>query len=168
MDKGTRQMLNSTEQAIIRLIESKRFGKLDEDALIDLHTRTRRARTKYRTLQRRRGAKKVPKTGSRAVATKATRRTALKAELFEDALATVSARLGKVAAANAKALRAERLAEARAVKKANAKKAAARKKPAARRKTAPARKKARTAASKRRAATARAATRRKQAKRDGR
>jgi hypothetical protein len=169
MDKATRQMLNDTEQAIIRLIESKRFARLDEDQLLDLLTRTRRARGKYRTLQRRRGAKKVGRAGSRALATKATQRTALKAELFEGALATVSARLAKVAAANARDLRTERLAAARAVKQAEAKKAAAaRKKAAARQKDtkkAAARKKAKTPAKKRASASARATTRRKQAKR---
>lgn len=110
MDKATRQMLNESEQAIIRGIESKAFAKLDEDQLLELHARTRRARNKYSKLVRRRGAKKVAKTGSRAVATKATRRTAAKAELFEDALATVSAQLAKAAAATAQALKAERLA----------------------------------------------------------
>src|SRR6516162_10096807 len=114
MDKATRQMLNESEQAIIRLVESKRLASLDEDELIQLHTRTRRARNKYRTLQRRRGAKKVSAHGSRAVATKATARTLRKAELFEGALAVVSARLAKVAAQSARALEAERLAAARA------------------------------------------------------
>ena len=80
MKKATRQMLNQSEQAIVRLIESKKFAKLDEEELIELHTRTRRACNKYLTLRRRRGAAKVKKTGSRAVATKATVKTARKAE----------------------------------------------------------------------------------------
>jgi hypothetical protein len=185
MDKATRQMLNDGEQDVIRLLESKRFARLDEDQLLDLHSRTRRIRNKYRMLYRRRGAAKVGKARSRALATKSTRRTALKAELFEDALATVSARLAKVAAANARTLRAERLAAARAVKKAEAKRAAAaaRKKATARKKTPTkgaakkkavvkkrgvAKKKAKTPASKRATASTRAATKRKQAKRDKR
>ena len=124
MDKATRQMLNDNEQSIIRLIESKRFATLDAEELIDLHTRVRRVRNKYATLVRRRGAAKVKKTGSRALATKAIGRTSAKAELFEDALSTVSARLAKVTAANAKSLKADRLAAARAVKKGSANKGA--------------------------------------------
>jgi hypothetical protein len=175
MDKATRRMLNGGEQAIIRLIESKGFAQLDEDQLLELHGRTRRARNKYSKLVRRRGAAKVKKTGSRAIATKTTGRTAAKAELFEDALATVSARLAKVAAASARDLRAARLAAARAGKKATGDKEATAKKAkgrqAAKAKKAAkrgAKKPAKTPASKRTRAATRARNQRQQAKRDKR
>jgi hypothetical protein len=175
MDKATRQMLNDGEQAMIRLIESKRFSKLDEDQLLELHGRTRRARNKYSKLVRRRGAAKVKKTGSRAIATKMTRRTAAKAELFEDALATVSARLAKVAAASAAELKAARLAAARAGNKSKSDKETAGKKAksrhAAKTKKAAkrgAKKPAKTPDSERTRAATRARNQRKQAKRDKR
>lgn len=116
MDPTTRAMLNDSEQALLRETKKRRLHALDEDALIDLHTRIRRARRKYVKLHRRRGAAQVRKDRSRTRATGAVTKTAVKAEAFEEALGVVSARLAEVAAEAAEALKQERLAAARKAK----------------------------------------------------
>jgi hypothetical protein len=176
VNKQTRKMLNDTEQELLRLTEADALKELDEDALIDLHTRVRRARTKYTKLYRRRAAAQVSADATRGRASKVNQRTALKAEVFEDALARVSRRLARVAWISADRLREERLQAARAAKrkaasaKENAKKGKGKgsgKGPKGA-KPASADKKLRSGSSKRDAAAARAATRRTQAKRDKR
>lgn len=112
MDAKTRSMLTDSEQALLRETTKTALAKLDEDALIDLHTRVRRARTKYVKLHRRRGAKQVRDDRSRTRAAGSVSRTAVKAEVFEEALGLVSARLAKVAADAAETLKNERLAAA--------------------------------------------------------
>ncbi len=113
MTKKLQSMLNETEQALVREVEPKRLGKLDEDELIELHTRVRRARNKYTKLYRQRAAKQVGSKGRRGGASSAHSKTRAKAEIFEDVLATVSDRLATVARQNADALKAERLALAK-------------------------------------------------------
>src|SRR5262245_17421172 len=110
MDKKTRRMLNASEQELLRETEPARLRTQDEDDLVDLHRRVRRARNKYSKLYRRRARAQVEKHGTRALASKANRRTSVKAEAFEDALSRVSRRLGRLAAAQAEELRNERLA----------------------------------------------------------
>lgn len=174
VNKQTRQMLNDAEQELLRAAEPDRLKKLDEDELLELHGRIRRARTKYTKLYRRRAAAQVRSDSSRALASAANRRSAVKAEVFEDALARVSRRLAREAWLSADRLREERLAAARAAKSAKAvagsgkgsKKAKGKDKASTGK--ARAADKKRTGSSKRDAAAARAATRRKQAKRDGR
>jgi len=176
VNKQTRQMLNDAEQELLRAAEPDRLKKLDEDELLELHGRIRRARTKYTKLYRRRAAAQVRSDSSRALASAANRRSAVKAEVFEDALARVSRRLAREAWLSADRLREERLAAARAAKSAKAvagsgkgsKKAKGKGKDKASTGKARAADKKRTGSSKRDAAAARAATRRKQAKRDGR
>jgi hypothetical protein len=112
MDATTRSMLNDAEQELLRGTTRSKLAKLDEDELIDLHTRIRRARTKYVKLHRRRGAAQVRKDGSRTRASGSVSKTAVKAEAFEEALGAVSARLAEVAARAAEDLKAERLAAA--------------------------------------------------------
>lgn len=116
MDAKTRSMLSDSEQALLRETNKTALAKLDEDALIDLHTRVRRARTKYVKLHRRRGASQVRKDRSRTRADASVSRTAVKAEAFEEALGRVSGRLASVAADAAEALKNERLAAAAKVK----------------------------------------------------
>ena len=106
-------MLNEGEKALLRQAESSELARLDEDDLIDLHTRVRRARNKYSTLYRRRASAQVRDDAGRAKAHAQHARTATKAEAFEDALARVSRALAKAARARAAALRAERLEAAR-------------------------------------------------------
>src|SRR5215475_8788980 len=113
MNKATWAMLNEGEKALLRQAEASELARLDEDELIDLHTRVRRARNKYTTLYRRRASLQVKADAGRAKAHAQHARTAVKAEAFEDALARVSRVLAKAARANAVALRAERLDTAR-------------------------------------------------------
>ena len=113
MNKATWGMLNESEKALLRQAEGSSLAQLDEDELIDLHTRVRRARTKYSTLYRRRASAQVKQDAGRVKAHAQHARTVAKAEAFEDALARVSAALGKAARVRAAALRAERLEAAK-------------------------------------------------------
>lgn len=105
--------LREDELDLLRETEPDRMSKLDEDELLDLHTRIRRARTKYVKLYRRQASSKVTTTGGRGKARPKNSRNAGKAEIFEDALARVSRRVDVVAREAAKKLRAQRLAAAR-------------------------------------------------------
>ncbi|NLU63085.1 hypothetical protein HCA61_12520 [Rhodococcus sp. HNM0563] len=105
--------LSEDEFVLIRETKKSQIAELTEDDLIDLHTRTRRARNKYVKLYRRSGAEKVGEKKSRASGRAANKRNAGKAELFEDALARVSRRLAKVARQSAQQLKEEQLALAR-------------------------------------------------------
>jgi hypothetical protein len=168
MNKATWAMLNEGEKALLRQTESSSLATLDEDDLIDLHTRVRRARTKYATLYRRRASAQVTKDADRAKAHAQHARTAVKAEAFESALARVSQALAKAARVRASALRAERLEIARRERRPSlrAPKATARTKPPSGvRKGAP---RLRTPISERASAQARATTRRAQATRKAR
>lgn len=134
MDKATRKSLTSAEFALLRATEREEMEGLDEDELLALHSRVRRARNKHSKLHRRQSAAQVQADRARGNASKKNPRAAAKAEVFEDALARVSRRLAVVARDTAAELKAERLAAARAgsPKKAKqAKKAASRSKGAA-------------------------------------
>src|SRR5262245_25604299 len=109
MNKATWAMLNEGEKALLRQAEGSELARLDEDELIELHARVRRARKKYATLYRRRASAQVQADAGRVKAHAQHARTAAKAEAFEDALARVSHALAKAARASAVALRAERL-----------------------------------------------------------
>jgi hypothetical protein len=113
MDAQLRSMLNETEQALMRAVEPRELKRLDEDELVELHDRIRRARNKYSKLYRRRAGERVTTDRSRSRASAANAKAARKAEGFEDALAKVSHRLAQVAAAAAEELKNERLAAAR-------------------------------------------------------
>lgn len=117
MNQKLLSMLNDTEQALVREVEPKRLAKLDEDGLIDLHTRVRRARTKYTKLYRQRAARQVSSKGRRGGASTAHAKTRAKAEIFEEVLATVSRRLAAVARQSAAELKAERIAAAKGAHK---------------------------------------------------
>lgn len=123
MDQKLLAMLNDTEQELLRAVEPKRLRKLDEDELIDLHTRVRRARTKYTKLYRRRAAAQVGEKAARSGASTAGARTRRKAEGFEAALSVVSARLAEVAQRQSDELREDRLAAAKGSRSGAAKKA---------------------------------------------
>ena len=110
MNQKLIRMLNDAEQELLREVESDSLHELDEDQLLDLHTRVRRARTKYTKLYRRRAAQQVGSDGSRGRASAVNNAPRTKAEIFEDTLATVSRRLAAVAKQSATDLRAERLA----------------------------------------------------------
>lgn len=113
MNQRLRAMMNESEQQLLRESAPRRLAKLDEDELLALHTRVRRARTKYATSYRRRAGAQVRAKRARAGASAGNSRTRHKAEAFEEALAVVSRRLAVVAGRSAAMLRAERLAEER-------------------------------------------------------
>ena len=104
------RFLTTAQGDLVRETEPARMAKLDEDDLLDLHTRVRRARSKYVKLYRQTGAARVGLKGARGHARPGNVGNAAKAEVFELALARVSARVDVVARAAAEELRAERLA----------------------------------------------------------
>jgi hypothetical protein len=106
--------LREDELDLLRETEPERMADLDEDETLDLHTRIRRARTKYVKLYRRQASDRVADLGGRGFARPKNRRNADKAEVFEEALARVSKRVDVVARRAAAELKAERLAAARA------------------------------------------------------
>lgn len=107
-------VLKRAELDLIREIEPERMAELDEDGLLALHKRVRRARNKHVTNYRRRGAKRVADAGGRGAAAPGGAKKRLRAEAFEEALAIVSERLAVVAHEAAEELKAERLARAQA------------------------------------------------------
>jgi hypothetical protein len=111
--RATPQSLNRKERALLDETSSASLRTMDEDALIELQARVRRARDRFVHLHRREVADHVDVARARGVASLAPRRSASKAELFEDALARVSLSLARAARAAAASLRAERLAAAR-------------------------------------------------------
>ncbi|WP_254549969.1 hypothetical protein [Catellatospora tritici] len=121
--------LTEAEFLLVRDTAVDQLAGLDEDELLDLHARVRRARNKYTGLYRRQGAAKVSTVGGRGKAGEKNTRNRDKAEVFEDALARVSRRLAVVARESAQALKAERLETARAAR--NAAPPVAARKPAA-------------------------------------
>jgi hypothetical protein len=160
-------MLNEAEKGLLRQTERASLTRLDEDELIDLHARVRRARNKYSTLYRRRASAQVKEDADRAKAHAQHARTAAKAEAFEDALARVSHALGKAARARAVALRAERLDAARppSTPRRRSSRTTSTERPRATRAAAT---RLRTPISERATASARARTRRGEAARDAR
>lgn len=111
-----KKMLNSlSEDDYLLVLETKkdRTAELDEDDLIALHTRVRRARNKYTKNYRRAGAEKVREKKGRGSGKSANARNAGKAEIFEDALSRVSRRLATVSKESARVLKEERLQRAR-------------------------------------------------------
>jgi hypothetical protein len=104
--------LSEDEYVLIRKTKKKQLAELDEERLIKLHTRVRRARDKHVTNYRQAGAAKVAKKGGRGAARPANKHNAAKAEAFEAALARVSRQLGAVAKRSAAELKDARLAAA--------------------------------------------------------
>lgn len=112
MKKLDYKLLTDSEKELVLAARPKQLRKLDEDELIDLHKRMRRARNKYAKLHRRRAAEQVKGDRARGKAAKRHARVAAKAEIFEDKLSKVSRRLAVVSREQADALRDERLAAA--------------------------------------------------------
>ena len=113
MARATPQSLTEKEQVLLSETRPERLGAMDEEALIALLTRVRRARDKFVQLHRREVSAQVDVKRARGVASVAPRRSASKAEIFEAALARVSSSLARAARASAASLRAERLTAAR-------------------------------------------------------
>jgi hypothetical protein len=108
-----RGSLTEAELLIARSAEPRALADLDEDALLELHDRVRRARKKYLGQYRRQASAKVSDVGGRGKAYAQNQRARDKAEVFETALARVSAALAKAARRSAAELKAERLAAVR-------------------------------------------------------
>jgi len=111
-----KSLVNSlTEGEWLLLAETRRaaIADLDEDELLALHTRVRRARTKYVTQYRRAASARVAEVGGRGAARPKNRRAAEKAEAFEKALARTSTALAAAARISAAELRTQRLTTAR-------------------------------------------------------
>jgi hypothetical protein len=160
-------MLNETEKGLLRAAERPALVDLDEEELLALHDRIRRARNKYSTLYRRRASARVARDQSRGRAHETNARTVVKAEAFEDALARVSQALARAARASAGELKRERIAAATRLRRDTVDVAPRRTTRAGSdvRAGAGAKAQRRTPAAKRASASARAATRRHQAKR---
>ena len=107
MAKATIGSLSEPERALVAETSRDNLRELDEDALVALHDRVRRARTKFVGQYRREASRQVGAKGARSGAP---RRDASKAEIFEDALARVSTALAAAARRSAAELKAERLA----------------------------------------------------------
>ncbi|MEW2354133.1 hypothetical protein [Spirillospora sp. NPDC029432] len=110
-------LLNSMtegEKDLVRETERDRLEGMEEDDLLELHARIRRARNKHIKLYRREASERVAEYGGRGTARPKNRRNAQKAEVFEDALARVSRYLAAAARRSAAALKAERIQAARA------------------------------------------------------
>lgn len=101
--------LGEVERALLRETEPERLAELDEEQLVELHRRIRRARNKYAKVYRRQASKAVAKKGGRGMARPRNARNAGRAELFEDALARVSESLAVAARHSAEQLREARL-----------------------------------------------------------
>ena len=108
--------LNDAERLLVAETETAALATLDEDGVIALHDRVRRARNKHVGQYRRGAAAKVTAKGGRGKARPQNRAAALKAEAFEVALSRVSRRLTTLSNRDAAELRTERLAAARAAK----------------------------------------------------
>ena len=109
MARATVHNLTEKERALVTETRPDAVRVLDEEALVELHTRVRRARDKHVGLHRREIAERVEIAGARGTVSAAPRRSASKAEIFEAALARVSAALARAARQSAAVLRAERL-----------------------------------------------------------
>lgn len=106
-------VLSDPERDLVREVEPERLALLDEDGLLELHKRVRRARNKHTTNYRRKAARSVEEAGARGEAHPKGAKSRLRAEVFEEALSVVSTELAGRAHATAEALKTERLAAAR-------------------------------------------------------
>jgi len=116
MNASLLAVLNDAERLLVAETEQARLAALDEDAAIELEGRIRRARNKYVGQYRRGASARVVEEGGRGKARPENTRAKMKAEAFEEALSRVSRRVATLARQAAAALRAERLAAARAAK----------------------------------------------------
>ena len=116
MDASLLAVLNESERRLVAEADPAALAELDEEAAIELETRVRRTRDKYVGQYRRSASARVAEHGGRGRARPENTRAASKAEAFERALSQVSRRVAVLARQSAAALRADRLAAARAAK----------------------------------------------------
>jgi hypothetical protein len=115
MNQALLNSLTDAEQRFVTETSSDAIAGLDEDEVLELHTRARRMRDKYVKNYRRAASEAVARRGGRGISYEKNQRDRGKAEVFETALARVSRRLGTLASQSAAELRRERLEAARAV-----------------------------------------------------
>ncbi|MFJ4014728.1 hypothetical protein [Microbacterium sp. NPDC090014] len=106
-------VLKDKERDLIRELEPERLAELDEDGLLALHKRVRRARNKHTTNYRRGAAERVEQAGGRGAAAAGSDKARGRAYVFEEALSIISAELARVAHEQAEELKDESLARAR-------------------------------------------------------
>jgi len=168
VNKSLLAALTDAERLLVAETSKEAMAGLDEEELLELHARIRRARTKHVTNYRRQASAGVRGRGSRGTNYAANQRARDKAEAFETALAQVSRQLGVLANRAAAELKAERLATARSGgTPATAKAPAARKRPAAK-KPATKTSATKTTGGVKKDASSRSQGARRQAKRDAR
>lgn len=167
MNQGLLNSLTEAERLLVAETDRSALRELDEDDLLDLHQRVRRARTKYVKNYRRGASAAVAGAGGRGLSYARNQRDRDKAELFESVLATVSREVAAVARRASMELRAERIAAGRTATPALAvpKKSAA---PAAKKAAALRARTAKTTGGLKKDASTRAQGSRRQAKRDAR
>ena len=112
--------LPESEWLLVKETERSALAGLSEDDLLALHSRVRRARSKYVKNYRRAAGARVAAAGGRGKAHPQGSRDRDRAEVFEAALARVSTALSAAARRSAAELKTERLAAAQAVRSAGA------------------------------------------------
>jgi hypothetical protein len=118
MNQGLLNSLTDTERLLVAETERDALKGLDEDQLLELHDRIRRARTKYVKNYRRAASAAVGEAGGRGMSYPTNQRSRDKAELFESALAKVSREVAAAARRSSMELRSERIEAARLSKSA--------------------------------------------------
>lgn len=98
MTLGVSNQVNLTPQESSLIGEShpEALTRMDEKSLKDLQSRLRQAREKNFSLLRRKGAARVEAEGARGSAQPANEKRGEKVEIFDQALARVSERLGAI------------------------------------------------------------------------
>jgi hypothetical protein len=116
MNNAVLNSMTKTERRLVSEAERDALVEPDEGALLELHGRERRARTKYLKNYRRPASARVAESGSRGVAYPKNQRDRDKADVFELALARASRQVEMMAKRAAAELRAQRLQADRAAR----------------------------------------------------
>jgi hypothetical protein len=113
MSQAVLNSMTHAEQRLVAETTPAALAELDEDELLELHSRIRRARSKYVTKYRRGASGAVVKRGGRGFSYPKNQRDRDQAAVFETALARVSKEVGAHATRAAAELQSSRLAAAR-------------------------------------------------------
>ena len=113
MNRSVLNSMTASERRLVAETSRDAMAGLDEEDLLALHSRIRRARSKYVSTYRRTASRTAVVRGGRGFSYPQNQRDRDKAEVFELALASVSREVGKHAARAAAELKASRLAAAR-------------------------------------------------------
>lgn len=91
--------LTKQENALIDQTSPEALARMDEDALVDVQARLRKARDKNVSLLRRQGAMRVQAEGGRGAAAPANEKRGDKVDVFDSALERVGERLDAIRSA---------------------------------------------------------------------